>query len=134
MREPVRRSTKLLQADIGSAPDEDGHGGHGLRDQLWNEYTEAMVQQAAFVDQNKARMDPTTKAGAVKNLPQLVGQRSLADQALEQTQATLSKLVDAHSALLRAVNSKTDVQAEFSALISEGQRIKSFYDSLQKKS
>ena len=133
MQEPVRKTAELLQADIGSAPDEHGHGGRGLRDQLWNEYTEAMLQQAAFVDQNKARMDPTSKAEAIKNLPQLVRQRSLADQALKQTQATLSKLVDAHSALLRAVSSKTDVQAEFSALISEGQRIKSFYDSLQKK-
>src|SRR5205809_2907479 len=116
MQEPVRKTAELLQADIGSAPDENGHGGHGLRDQLWNEYTEAMMQQAAFVDQNNARMDPASKAEAIKNLPQLVRQRSLADQALKQTQATLSKLVDAHSALLRAVNSQTDVKAEFSAL------------------
>ena len=133
MQEPVRKTAELLRADIGSAPDEHGHGGHGLRDQLWTEYTEAMMQQAAFIDENKARMDPSSKAEAIKNLPQLVRQRSLADQALKQTQATLSRLVDAHSALLRAVNSQTDVKAEFSALISEGQRIKSFYDSLQKK-
>ena len=99
MQEPVKKTAELLQADIGSAPDEHGHGGRGLRDQLWNEYTEAMMQQAAFIDQNKARMDATSKAEAVKNLPQLVRQRSLADQALKQTQTTLSKLVDAHSAL-----------------------------------
>ena len=92
-----------------------------------------MVQRAAFIDQNKASMDPAYKAEAIKTLPQLVRQRSLTDQALKQTQSTLSKLVDAHSALLRAVTSKADVQAEFSALIAEGQRIKSFYDSLQKK-
>ena len=133
MQEPVRKTAELLQADIGSAPDEHGHGGRGLRDQLWNEHTEAIVQQVAFIDENKDRMDPASKAEAIKKLPQLVRQRFLADQALKQTQATLAKLVDAHSALLEAVNSKTDVQAEFSALISEGQRIKSFYDSLQKK-
>lgn len=133
MQEPVRRTAELLQADIGSVPDERGNGGRGLRDQLWNEYTQAMVQQVAFIDENKDRLDPASKADAIKRLPQLVRQRSLADQTLKQTQQTLSKLVDAHTALLQAVNSKTDVEAEFSALISEGQRIKSFYDSLQKK-
>lgn len=134
MQEPVRTTAELLQADIGAAPDESGHGGRGLRDQLWNEYTEAMVQQVAFIDQNKDRMDPASKAEAIEKLPQLVRRRSLTDQALKETQTTLSKLIDAHSALLRAVKSKGDVQAECSALISEGQRIKSFYDSLQKKS
>lgn len=134
MQEPVKTTAELLQADIGAAPDEYGHGGRGLRDQLWNEYTGAMVQQVAFIDQNKDRMDPTSKAEAIEKLPQLVRQRSLADQALKETQVTLSKLVDAHAALLRAVKSKGDVQAECLALISEGQRIKSFYDSLQKKS
>jgi hypothetical protein len=133
MQEPVRKTAELLEADIGNAPDEHGRGGRGLRDQLWNEHTQAIMQQVAFIDENKDRMDPQSKAEAIKRLPQLVRQRFLADQALKQTQSTLSKLVDAHAALLQAVNSKTDVQAEFSALISEGQRIKSFYDSLQKK-
>jgi hypothetical protein len=54
--------------------------------------------------------------------------------ALKETQATLSKLIDAHAALLRAVKSKDDIQAECSALILEGQRVKSFYNMLQKKS
>ena len=134
MQEPVKTTADLLQADIGSAPDEFGHGGRGLRDQLWNGYTEAMMQQVAFIDQNKDRMDAASKAEAIEKLPQLVRQRSLADQALKQTGSTLSKLVDAHSALLRAAKSKGDIQAECSALISEGQRIKAFYDSLQKKS
>jgi hypothetical protein len=134
MQAPVKATADLLQADIGTAPDESGHGGRGLRDQLWNEYTEAMIQQVAFIDQNKDRMGAASKAEAIEKLPQLVRKRSLADQALKQTQSTLSKLVDAHSALLRAVESKGNVQAECSALISEGQRIKAFYDSLQKKS
>lgn len=134
MQEPVKTTAELLQADIGSAPDENGRGGRGLRDQLWSEYTQAMVQQVAFIDQNKDRMDPAAKAEAIEKLPDLVKRRSLADQALKQTQATLSKLVDTHAALLRAVKAKGDIEAECSALISEGQRIKSFYDSLQKKS
>ncbi len=134
MQEPVRTTAELLEADIGTPPDETGRGGHGLRDQLWNEYTQAMVQQVAFIEQNKDRMDPIAKAAAIEELPQLVKRRSLADQALKQTQATLSKLVDTHAALLRAVKSKGDIQAECSALISEGQRIKNFYESLQKKS
>jgi hypothetical protein len=134
MQGPVKTTADLLQADIGSAPDEFGHGGRGLRDQLWNGYTEAMMQQVAFIDQNKDRMDAASKAESIEKLPQLVRQRSLADQALKQTESTLSKLVDAHSALFRAVKSKGDIQAECSALISEGQRIKAFYDSLQKKS
>jgi hypothetical protein len=133
MQEPVKRTAELLEADIGNAPDPQGHGGSGLRDQLWNEYTEAMTQQAAFIDHNKDKMDPASKAEAIRNLPQLVRQRSIADQVLKETQATLSKLVEAHSALQRAVHSKADVRSAFSALIAQGQRIKSFYDSLQKK-
>jgi hypothetical protein len=134
MQQPVKTTAELLEADIGSAPDENGRGGHGLRDQLWNEYTEAMIQQVAFIDQNKDRMDPATKTEAIERLPQLLKRRSLADQTLKETQATLSKLVDTHAALLRAVKSKGDIQADCSALISEGERIKRFYDSLQKKS
>jgi hypothetical protein len=133
MQEPVRRTSELLQADIGNAPDEQGRGGHGLRDQLWNEYTEAMVQQVAFIDQNKGHMDPISKSTEIRKLPSLVRQRSLADQTLRQTQSTLAKLVEAHAELLRAASSKADIHAEFTALISEAQRIKGFYDSLQKK-
>ena len=133
MQDPVKSTAELLEGDIGSAPNEQGQGGHGLRDQLWNEYTQALLQQVAFIDHNKDHLDPASKAAEVRKLPVLIRQRSLADQTLKQTQATLSELVDAHGALLRATKAKTDVQAEFSALISEAQRIKSFYDSLQKK-
>jgi hypothetical protein len=133
MQEPVRTTAELLEADIGNAPDARGHGGNGLRDQLWNEYTEALIQKVAFLDHNKDRMDPGSKAEIIRSLPQLVRQRSLADQTLKQTKVTLSTLVDAHAALLRAIRSKTDIQASLSALIAEGQRIKGFYDSLQKK-
>jgi hypothetical protein len=134
MQQPVKTTAELLEADIGSAPDENGRGGHGLRDQLWNEYTEAMIQQVAFIDQNKDRMDPSTKTEAIERLPQLLERRSLADETLKETQATLSKLVDTHGALLRSVKSKGDIQGECSSLISEGERIKRFYDSLRKKS
>lgn len=133
MQEPVRTTAELLEADIGNAPDQQGHGGNGLRDQLWNEYTEALIQKVAFLDHNKERMDSGSKAEIIRSLPQLVRQRSLADQTLRQTKVTLSTLVDAHSALLRAMQSKTDIQSSLSVLIAEGQRIKGFYDSLQKK-
>jgi len=133
MQGPVKRIAEILEADIGSAPDERGQGGNGLRDQLWNEYTQALLQQVAFIDHNKDHLDPASKAAEISKLPALVRQRSLADQTLKQTQATLSELVDAHAALLRATKAKTDVSTEFSVLLSEAQRIKSFYNSLQKK-
>jgi hypothetical protein len=133
MQDPVKKTAELLEADIGKAPDQAGHGGSGLRDQLWNTYDNAILQQDAFIKKYEDHMDPLTRAGAIRELPRLVRQRNLADKTLEQTQSTLAKLVDAHSALLKAVVSKGDIQSELSALISEGQRIKSFYDSLQKK-
>ena len=133
MQDPVQRIAELLEADIGSAPDERGQGGHGLRDQLWNEHTQALLQQMAFIDHNKDRLDPASKAIEIRKLPAIVRQRSLADQTFKQTQATLSELVDAHAALLRATKAKADVSTEFSVLLSEAQRIKSFYNSLQKK-
>src|SRR5205814_10266885 len=72
MQDPVRRTAELLQSDIGRAPDDHGHGSHGLREQLWLQYTELTIQQMAFIDHNKEHMDPVTKAEAIKRLPQLI--------------------------------------------------------------
>jgi hypothetical protein len=133
MQEPVKKTAELLQADIGKAPDQEGHGGSGLRDELWDAYSNAILQQDTFIKKYGQQLGPLDKAEAVRTLPRLVRQRELADKTLQQTQSTLAKLVDAHTALLKAVQSKGDIQAELSVLISEGQRIKAFYDSLQKK-
>ena len=131
MQGPVRTTAELLRADIGSPPDSQGHGGHGLRDQLWNEYTQALVQQIAFIDQNKEHMDPISRAAEIRKLPALVRQRSVADQTLRQTQSTLNELVDAHAELLVAAKSKASLHSAFDGLIVEAQRLKGFYDSLQ---
>jgi hypothetical protein len=99
---------------------------------MWNQYTEGMIQQPAFIDHNKDRMDPEVKAQEIRKLLQLVAERARADDALKQTAQSMSQLVDAHAEILRAVQGKTDLHADISALIAEGQRIKAFYESLQK--
>jgi hypothetical protein len=132
MQEPVRKIAELLQADIGNRPDAQGQGGIGLRAELWNEYMQAMIQESAFIDHNNGQLDALTRAAEIRKLPQLVDERDKADAALQQTAASMSKLVQAHSELLRAVQTKADLHADISSLISEGQRIKTFYESLQK--
>jgi len=111
MQDPVKKTADLLKADIGNRPDEQGKGGSGLRAQMWNQYTEAMMQQAAFIDHNKDRLDPVTKAQEIRKLPQLVNERARADDALRQTAQSMSQLVEAHSEILRAVQGKTDLHA-----------------------
>jgi methyl-accepting chemotaxis protein len=132
MQDPVKRTAELLEADIGNRPDDHGNGGNGLRAQLWNEYMQAMIQQSAFIDHNKDRLDPVAKAREIRKLPELVDERAKADDALRQTSDSMAKLVQAHNELLRAVQTKADLHADISALISEGERIKTFYESLQK--
>ncbi len=132
MQGPVKATSDLLRADIGNRPGEDGKGGNGLRAQLWNEYMQGMVQQSAFIDQNRDRLDPSAKSMEIRKLYQLVDERNRADDALRQTAESMSKLVTAHQEVLRAVQGKTDLHADISALISEGQRIKTFYESLSK--
>src|SRR5439155_26278876 len=61
-----------------------------------------------------------------------VDERAKGDDALRQTSESMGKLVQAHNELLRAVQTKAGLHADISALISEGQRIKTFYESLQK--
>jgi hypothetical protein len=132
MQEPVRRTAELLQADIGNRPDDQGNGGSGLRAQLWNEYIQAMIQESAFIDHNKEQLGPLAKAQEIRKLPQLVDERDKADDALRQTAESMGKLVQAHQELLHAVQTKTDLHADISALISEGERIKTFYELLQR--
>jgi hypothetical protein len=132
MQGPVKATSDLLRADIGSRPGEDGKGGNGLRAQLWNEYMQGMIEQSAFIDHNKDRLDPGAKSIEIRKLYQLVDERNRADNALRQTAESMSKLVTAHQEILRAVQGKTDLHADISALISEGQRIKTFYESLSK--
>jgi hypothetical protein len=132
MQEPVARTAELLEADIGNRPDDQGNGGNGLRAELWNEYMQAMVQQSAFIDHNKGQLDPLVKAKEIRKLPQLVDERDKADDALRQTAESMAKLVQAHAEVMRAVKTKVDLHADISALVSEGQGIKTFYESLQK--
>ncbi len=132
MQDPVKRTAELLEADIGNRPDDQGNGGSGLRAQLWNEYMHAMLQQSAFIDHNKDKLDPLAKAQEIRKLPQMVDERAKADDALRQTADSMAKLVQAHNELLHAVQTKADLHADISALISEGERIKTFYESLQK--
>ncbi len=132
MQDPVKKTAELLQADIGNRPDDQGNGGSGLRAQLWNEYMQAMIQESAFIDHNKEQLGPLAKAQEIRKLPQLVDERAKADDALRQTSESMGKLVQAHNELLRAVQTKADLHTDISALISEGQRIKTFYESLQK--
>jgi hypothetical protein len=132
MQGTVKNVAELLQQDIGEKPDQRGEGGKGLRAELWNAYIGAMREQVAFIDHNSPWHDPIAKAQEIRKLVQMADEREKADNLLRQTTESLSGLVSAHRELLKAVQTKQDLHADLSALIAEGQRIKSFYDALQK--
>jgi hypothetical protein len=92
-----------------------------------------MIEQSAFIDKSKQQLDPLVKAQEIRKLFQLVEERDKADDALRATGASMGKLVEAHTEILHAVQTKTDLHSDISALVSEGERIKAFYESLAKQ-
>ena len=131
MQGPIEKICDLLSADIGNAPDPSGKGGSGLRDQLWREYDQRMMDKSAFIDHNKGSMDAMTRAAEIRKLPALVRQQLLADKTLAQTQSGLKKIAATHAQLTKALTDKASFTAQASELVSEGQRIKEFYVSLE---
>lgn len=121
----------LLEQDIGDKPT-DGRDGHGLRNQLWNEYDDLIGNQTDYISENKARFTPAEKATEIVRLPQLVTEQQDADAALASTKAALRQLVETHHALLLPQQSGTFHQ-RLSELVQDGQQIGQFYSSLNSK-
>jgi hypothetical protein len=121
----------LFDQDIGSKPI-NGRGGHGLRDQLWDEYDLLIGNQTDYISANKTRFTPSEKATEIAKLPDLVAKQQAADAALATTQTALRSLVATHRALLTPEQAST-FKDRLQTLIADGQQIAAFYNKLQSK-
>ena len=121
----------LLEQDLGDKST-GGSGGHGLRNQLWNEYDNLIGNQTDYISTNKARFSPSERVAEIGRLPQLVAQQQDADAALASTQAGLRDLVATHKALLLPQQSST-FRNRLSELVQDGQQIGQFYNTLNTK-
>ena len=117
----------LLQQDIGAPPSAPG-GGHGLRDQLWNQYDNLIDNQTDFIGANKS-LPPAERAAEIARLPALVREQGAADAALATTQSALHDLAETHRDLLRPQQPATFLD-RLHQLTADGEQIAAFYNSL----
>ncbi len=120
----------LLQQDIGAPPHSPG-GGHGLRDQLWNQYDNLIANQTDYIASAKS-MSTSERASEIARLPALVQQQQAADAALATTQSSLHDLAETHRALLQPQPNAAFLD-RLRLLASDGQQIADFYNSLSSK-
>jgi hypothetical protein len=131
MNGPIQQISALLISDIGQKPSENGSGGHGLRNQLWVQYDDLLEHQDRYIRETPT-LAPAEKRALIEQLPKLVARQRDSDRALAVTQDALKQFVVTHEAILASKSGKDDgaFRAQIAALISEGMRLKDFYDSL----
>jgi len=105
-----------------------------LRRNLRKEYDEAIQAQKEFVQHDEAKMDALTKRAEIQNIVNLINEQNKADRAMESMEKTVKGLGDTHAELVKAFDrSSVKLERLLSDLIEEGKRVKSFYESLEKK-
>lgn len=123
----------LLIKDIGVSPAEKDVPATGLRAQLWNQYDLSAELQDKFIQQNICSLDPISKRNEIKQLATLVSEQMKADATLKSMRDAISKLKETHGKLNEAFSKETiEIDNLITQLISEGERIKNFYESLAK--
>ncbi|KKO18528.1 MAG: hypothetical protein DCC43_15990 [Candidatus Brocadia sp.] len=134
MKQPIENICNTLISDIGQPMDKTGAGGFGLRNQSWIQYDVMLKEHISFIDRNKDKFDPVTKAEAIAKLPAIVEEQSKADLTLKATQDTLKKLRMTHDELVKAFDKTCPTLENLIAeLIDEGKRVGKFYKSLAKE-
>lgn len=131
MQPVLEQICNLLEQDLGDRP-RDSKGGHGLRDQLWNQYDGLIGNQTDYIRDNKGHFTPAERAAEIAKLPQLVAQQQDADAALANTQRGLRDLVETHRALLLPQQSGT-FASRYNDLVEDGEQIGQFYNSLNSR-
>ena len=134
MQKPVQEICTFFIADIGQPPGPNGRTGRGLRDQLWRQFEQKMMLQDAFIQKNKDKLDPRTKAEEIAKLPALLTERVRMDGTLRATQSALAKLAETPNQLAAAFDKSSPTLDELiRELMSEGQRVKGFYEKLENR-
>ncbi len=128
----VQNICHLFSSEIGgSAPAGGVPPPRGLRNQLWNEYTQATTDYDLFIQRNKARMSPTDEFNAINQLATMIQQQAAGDAMLVATARAIDQLAKTHSNLNQAFETQNGgLNAMITQLQAEAKSIADFYNGL----
>lgn len=133
----VRNLCTLLANEMGGTappPDNGTAPPQGLREQLWNEYSQSMSSYDLFIEHSIKQMTPTERFNAINQLGLMPGQQASADAMLVATAKALTDLADTHTQLKNSLdNPKADIQASLAQLLADVKNANDFYAALQAK-
>jgi hypothetical protein len=128
----IRKICDLFVKEIGGSSPTGDIPPSGLRNQLWNEYTEAMTSYDLFIEKSRRRMGATEEFNAISHLADMVGQQISADAMLASTAKALQELADTHSKLSQSLDHPdSGIEAMFTQLQSDTKAASDFYSNLQ---
>ena len=127
----VQKICHLFSREIGGSSPADGVPPRGLRNQLWNEYTQVLTNYDWFVGKNKARLSPTEEFAAISQLASMLEQQATADALLAATSGALDQLAKTHSNLSEAFETQNGgLNAMIAQLRADAKNIEDFYSGL----
>ena len=129
----VDKICTLLAEDIGSSLADADSGGRskGLRDQLRRDYDGIIDRQCNFIEHGKGKLDPIQMRSEIKVMIALEVEQRQADATLKAIQQSLDTLRKTHNKIEECFDKNTvEIDNLISDLITEGKRIKEFYNTL----
>lgn len=131
MQPHIEKICVLFTEDIGSSPADSGVQSDGLRDQLWRDYDGIIDRQCNFIEHGKGKLDPIQMRSEIKVMIALEVEQRQADAALKAIQQSLDTLRKTHNKIEECFDKNTvEIDNLISDLITEGKRIKEFYNTL----
>jgi oligoendopeptidase F len=104
-----------------------------LRRNLDKTYDELVMAQKLFIQANEQRFDAVQRRSEIQAIVRLLQEQRTANAAFESLAASLAALVEAHRQLPTAFDLQAvSLEQRLRDFITEGQRIKKYYDSLNK--
>ncbi len=105
-----------------------------LRRNLHKTYDEGIQAQKLFVQHNQDKLDALTQRSEIKGIADLIIEQNKADRAMQSMEKAVQGLGATHAELSSAFDRRSArLEQLLSDLIEEGKRVKTFYDSLEKK-
>jgi hypothetical protein len=127
----IQKICQLFSTEIGGSTASNGVPPKGLRNQLWNEYTQVMTDDDLFIQKNKLRMTATEKFNAISQLASVVQEQAAADAMLIATSRALDQLAKTHSSLDEAFETENGgLAAMIAQLQADAKNISDFYNGL----
>lgn len=133
MQPYIDKICTLLAEDIGSSSSDTSMQPGGLRDQLWRDYDDIIDRQCNFIEHGKGKLDPIQMRSEIKVMLALEVEQKQADATLKAIQQSLDTLRETHNKIEECFGKNTiEIDSLLSDLITEGKRIKEYYDTLDK--